>query len=63
MQIIDLYNHAITVTDLADALKQAAAYKNYRYTDAAYAIHNAERKRYWTDLYQKLLELKNAKNL
>ncbi len=53
MTVTDLYGVKIRVTDLPAAIRQAKEFKGYTCVDHPMP----ERQKYWTDLYQKLLEL------
>ncbi|MFX1707183.1 hypothetical protein PV783_24660 [Chitinophaga sp. CC14] len=63
MQITDIHNNIIEISDLDQAIHQAALYKEYRHDDPAFSDSDHQRQEYWTDLYRKLLDLKNLQNL
>jgi hypothetical protein len=59
MKITDIDGKAIEVTDVRLAIEQTEAYREFTHlnpTDEQKAF-DAERKRYWTDLHEKLLQL------
>jgi hypothetical protein len=62
MQIKDLYGKEITVTDMDEAIKQTDMFRKYSDLDApeGQSEFDRERKAYWTDLHEKLLELQSA---
>ncbi|QEM07100.1 hypothetical protein DIU31_027670 [Mucilaginibacter rubeus] len=59
MKIIDLEGKEIAVTDLSLAILQADDYRHYRHSNAEFAEFDDKQRRYWEDIYQKLLKLKN----
>jgi hypothetical protein len=64
MSITDLEGREITVTDLHAAIKQAKIFKCMAYVEQTPAAIAAtkERQNYWTDFYQKLLQLRSRSN-
>ncbi|NHA05582.1 hypothetical protein G7092_17355 [Mucilaginibacter sp. HC2] len=59
MKIIDLEGKEIAVTDLSLAILQADDYRHYRHINTEFAEFDEKQRRYWEDIYQKLLKLKN----
>lgn len=59
MKIIDLAGKEIAVTDLSLAILQADDYRHYRHISPDYMEFDEKQRRYWEDVYQKLLRLKN----
>ena len=59
MKIKDMDGRPITVTNLKDAINQAAFFKNLQHDDPAFSELDNYLKTYWTDFYNKLIELKN----
>lgn len=59
MKIADLNGFPIEVTDLDEAIKVSTEYKEYGHEDKNYSDFDRRQKAYWTDMHQKLLELKN----
>jgi len=61
MYIMDLYGKKITVTDLDKAVAQAEWFSGLAHEEPnpAQVIADGERKTYWTDIYQKLLQLQS----
>lgn len=57
MKITDLNGLEITVTDLGKAIKQADLFKDFRHFPQV--PYDTVRQQYWTDVYNKLLELKS----
>lgn len=57
--ILDLYGKAITVTDLDRAVEQAEMFMCMEHENATVEQQAAdrERKQYWSDIYEKLLQL------
>jgi len=60
--IKDLEGNLIEVTDLNEAIRQAAQYIHYLHdqTSPEHAEFAKKRQRYWKDLFQKLGRLKNS---
>ncbi len=50
------------MTDLEKAIQQAENLKNYEHKDKIFAGFDKKQKAYWTDVYSKLLLLKNHQN-
>ena len=59
MKIKDLHGKSIEITDLEKAIKQAEIFKDYSHEDKSYADFDKRQKAYWTDIYIKLLQIKN----
>lgn len=57
MKITDLNGQEITVTDLDKAIEQAELFKDMHHVPPVPS--DKERQQYWTDIYNKLLELKS----
>jgi hypothetical protein len=60
LKIIDLEGKEIAVTDLSLAILQADDYRHYRHVNPEYAEFDEKQRRFWEDVYQKLLRLKNG---
>lgn len=58
MYITDLNGCQIEVTDLEDAIRITAEYKEYRHKDKSYSEFDKRKKAYWTDMYEKLKAIK-----
>lgn len=58
MHITDLHGCQIEVTDLDDAIRITADYKEYRHTDSSFSEFDKRQKAYWADMYEKLTVLK-----
>jgi hypothetical protein len=56
MNIIDLDGKEIAVTDLSLAILQADDFRHYRHE---FAEFDEKQRRYWEDIYQKLLRLRS----
>lgn len=54
MQITDLENNVVTLTDLEASIKQADAFRNFKVGDD----FSKRRQAYWEDMYHKLVALK-----
>ena len=61
MTITDLDGKTITVTDLPEAIKQAAMFKGFRHKDRSFKKMDDRLQAYWTDVHKKLLQLYNQK--
>lgn len=57
MKITDINGQAIEVTDLNAAIEQAAVYKDCHH-EPPEPIADSRRQAYWTDIYEKLIQLK-----
>jgi len=64
MHITDLDGKKIVVTDLEAAIVQSEMFMGFTHTDAnpQQVLADEERKRYWTDMNQKLLQLQSKNN-
>lgn len=62
MKIKDLYGKEVTITDMDEAIAQTDMFRGISHADATaeQSESDRERKAYWTDLYEKLLELQSA---
>lgn len=58
MKIIDLNGFQIEVTDLDEAIRITAEYKEYRHEDKSFSEFDKRQKAYWTDMYEKLTTIK-----
>lgn len=59
MEIIDLNNKPIVVTDLKGAIQQAKMFAQYRHNDTSYSKSDDELNAYWKDMHEKLLALQS----
>ena len=59
MQLTDLNGKQIEVTNLDEAIRQAEMFMNFKHENPEYAQADEDLKNYWTDIYSKLLQLKN----
>ncbi|MGH1517037.1 hypothetical protein [Chryseobacterium sp. JK1] len=62
MKIKDLHGKSIEVTDLDKAIWQAENFKEYAHEDQSFLSYDKKQKAYWTDIYNKLLQLKKYPN-
>lgn len=62
MKILDLHGMTIEVTNLDEAIAQAQKFKAYRYVNNGKSDLSEALYLYWTDLYQKLVNLKKVQN-
>ncbi|MCT1526059.1 hypothetical protein [Sphingobacterium hotanense] len=62
MKITDIYGKKSTVTDLDQAIDQAENFMGFDSADGPPDEYLQERKRYWTDIYEKLTHLKSLQN-
>ena len=58
MKIIDLNGFQIEVTDLDEAIRITADYKEYRHKDKSFSEFDKRQKAYWVDMYEKLTAIK-----
>lgn len=59
MKVTDLNGCQIEVTDLDEAIKITAEYKEYEHVNESFLEFDNKQKTYWTDMHGKLLKLKN----
>lgn len=62
MEVIDLNGYAIEVTDLDEAIKITAEYKDYQQEGNDFSDFNERQKAYWLDIHEKLTAIKNRVN-
>ena len=60
MKIKDLNGCDVEVENLQLAIMQADDYSHYEHFDPKYKEADAERKIYWQDIYQKLVQLRET---
>ena len=58
MYITDLNGCLIEVTDLDEAIRITADYKEYRHRDKSFSEFDKRQKAYWVDMYEKLTAIK-----
>ena len=58
MKIIDLNGFQIEVTDLDEAIRITADYKEYHHEDKRFSEFDKRQKAYWRDMYEKLTATK-----
>lgn len=58
MKIIDLNGFQIEVTDLDEAIRITADYKEYHHEDRRFSEFDKRQKVYWADMYEKLTVIK-----
>ena len=58
MKIIDLNGFQIEVTDLDEAIRITADYKEYHHEDKRFSEFDKRQKAYWSDMYEKLTAIK-----
>ena len=65
MQITDLEGRVIAVTDLEAAIAQVEEFMRYHHIDSNEGLQRleAQRLRYWQDIYNKLLELRKTNTI
>ncbi len=67
MKVTDLNGCPIEVTDLDEAIKLTAQYKEYEHENKGFSEFDKRQKAYWTDMHDKLSAIKkrinNNKNL
>ncbi|MVZ63782.1 hypothetical protein GQF63_17295 [Sphingobacterium humi] len=62
MYITDLNGFLIEVTDLDEAIRITANYKEHRHKNKRFSEFDKRQKAYWTDMYEKLTALKQTSN-
>ena len=64
MEITDSQGMVITVTDIEASIAMVEDFISYSHIDADEGIRrfDEQRKAYWTDIHEKLLQLKNSDN-
>lgn len=62
MEVIDLNGCSIKVTDLDEAIKITAEYKDYQQEGNDFSDFNERQKAYWLDMHEKLTAIKNKVN-
>ncbi|WP_276504978.1 hypothetical protein [Terrimonas pollutisoli] len=60
MQFTDLEGKLIEVADLDKAIEQAEMFKSFRHEGAGYKKLDKKLRRYWRDIYYKLMALKKG---
>ncbi len=60
MKVTDLNGCLIEVTDLEEAIKLTAQYKEYEHENKSFSEFDKRQKAYWTDMYEKLMAIKTA---
>lgn len=58
MKVTDLNGCPIEVTDLDEAIRITADYKEYRHKGKSFSEFDKRQNAYWTDMYEKLTTLK-----
>jgi hypothetical protein len=62
MQVTDLNGYSIEVTDLNEAIRITAQYKEYRHESKSFSEFDKRQKAYWLDMYEKLIRLNQHLN-
>ena len=62
MKVTDLNGCQIEVTNLDEAIRITAEYKEYEHLNDGFSDLDKRLNRYWTDMYEKLLKLKSKQN-
>ena len=62
MKITDLNGCEIKVTNLDEAIRITAEYKEYEHINDGFSELDKRLNRYWTDMYEKLSKLKSKQN-
>ena len=60
MKLTDFNGCLIEVTDLDEAIKVTTEYKEYGHEDKNFSDFDRRQKAYWTDMNEKLMELKET---
>lgn len=62
MDITDLNGFQIEITNLDEAIRIAEKYKEYQHLDKGFSELDKRLDKYWTDMYEKLLKIKENQN-
>ena len=62
MKITDLNGCQIKVTNLDEAIRITAEYKQYEHINDGFSELDKRLNNYWTDMYEKLIKLKSKQN-
>lgn len=62
MKVTDLNGCPIEVTDLDEAIKMTAQYKEYEHINKGFSEFDKRQKAYWTDMHDKLSAIKKQIN-
>lgn len=63
MKITDLEGKLIEVTDLDKAIEQAEMFKSFKHEGVDYKKLDKKLRRYWRDIYYKLMALKKEEKV
>ena len=61
MKIIDINGCTVEITNLNEAIQITRRYKQYEHENKGFSKLDKKVNWYWTDLYEKLLEIKSQK--
>lgn len=59
--IMDLHKKSIEIGNIDEAIKQASTFKTYEHADRDFSSMDEELKKYWEDIYYKLIQTKYEK--
>ena len=62
MKVTDLNGCEIKVTNLDEAIRITAEYKEYEHINDGFSELDKRLNNYWTDMYEKLIKLKSKQN-
>ena len=62
MKVTDLNGCQIKVTNLDEAIRVTAEYKEYEHINDGFSDLDKRLNNYWTDMYEKLIKLKSKQN-
>ena len=62
MKITDINGCQIKVTNLDEAIRVTAEYKEYEHINDGFSDLDKRLNNYWTDMYEKLIKLKSKQN-
>jgi hypothetical protein len=62
MKVTDLNGCQIKVTNLDEAIRITAEYKQYEHINDGFSDSDKRLNNYWTDMYEKLIKLKSKQN-
>lgn len=58
MKVTDLNSCLIEITNLDEAIRKTAEYKEYEPINKGFSEFDKKQKAYWTDMYEKLTAIK-----
>jgi hypothetical protein len=62
IQVMDLSDYPIEITDLNEAIRITSQYMEYKHVRKCFSDFDKKRKAYWRDMYVKLMRLYQLRN-